>query len=154
MRCASGSCTTLRQNPHEEGAPRTIFFAGKGRAGLPMAKLIIQFIRTGALTADQVDHSSSWHSPYPHYEHEPETRAGVDLITSGHFNPDRRGVFDRQSMCCSRTAIDTCIWPILGATATAHRRPDQFYLQAADWDGTACPVAETARQWKRPPEFT
>ena len=35
------------------------------------------------LTADQVAGSRGWYSPYWHYEHEPETRAALDLILSG-----------------------------------------------------------------------
>src|SRR6185295_303412 len=39
------------------------------------------------LTAGQVDQTRGWYSPYWHYEHEPETRAALDLISSGYFNP-------------------------------------------------------------------
>src|SRR5262249_564277 len=46
------------------------------------------------LTADQVDRSRGWYSPYWHYHNEPETRAAIDLIASGRFNPGEPGVFD------------------------------------------------------------
>ena len=46
------------------------------------------------LTADQVAGSRGWYSPWWHYEHEPETRAALDLIFSGHFNPGEPGIFD------------------------------------------------------------
>jgi starch phosphorylase len=46
------------------------------------------------LTAEQVASSRSWYSPYWHYEHEPETRAALELIFSGHFNPDEPGIFE------------------------------------------------------------
>ena len=46
------------------------------------------------LTADQVDETRAWYNPYWHYENEPETRAALDLISSGHFNPGEQGVFD------------------------------------------------------------
>jgi glycogen phosphorylase len=45
------------------------------------------------LTVEQVENSRGWYSPYWHYEHEPETRAALDLIFSGHFNPNEPGVF-------------------------------------------------------------
>jgi glycogen phosphorylase len=46
------------------------------------------------LTADQVDESRGWYSPYWHYHNEPETRAAIDSIASGRFNPGEPGVFD------------------------------------------------------------
>jgi starch phosphorylase len=46
------------------------------------------------LTAPQVVDSRSWYNPYWHYEHEPETRAALDLILSDDFSPgDEPGVF-------------------------------------------------------------
>ena len=41
------------------------------------------------LTAEQVE-SRSWYSPYWHYDNERETRAALDLIFSGRFNPESR----------------------------------------------------------------
>src|SRR5712672_2279545 len=46
------------------------------------------------LTAQQVADSRGWYNPRWHYENEPETRAALDLISSGHFNPDEPGIFD------------------------------------------------------------
>jgi glycogen phosphorylase len=46
------------------------------------------------LTADQVAGSRGWYNPHWHYEHEPETRAALDLIFSGHFSHDEPGVFE------------------------------------------------------------
>jgi starch phosphorylase len=46
------------------------------------------------LTAEQVAGSRGWYSPRWHYENEPETRAALDLIFSGHFNRNEPGVFD------------------------------------------------------------
>jgi glycogen phosphorylase len=45
------------------------------------------------LTAAQVANSRSWYNPHWHYEHDPETRAALDLIFAGHFNPNEPGVF-------------------------------------------------------------
>ena len=46
------------------------------------------------LTAEQVAASRSWYNPHWHYENEPETRAALDLIFSGHFNPGEPGIFE------------------------------------------------------------
>jgi starch phosphorylase len=46
------------------------------------------------LTAQQVAESQGWYSPYWHYEHDPETRAALDLVLSDEFSPgDEPGVF-------------------------------------------------------------
>jgi glycogen phosphorylase len=45
------------------------------------------------LTVEQVENSRGWYSPYWHYEHEPETRAALDLIFSDHFSRDEPGIF-------------------------------------------------------------
>jgi starch phosphorylase len=45
------------------------------------------------LTVEQVEHSRSWYSPSWHHEHEPETRAALDLIFSDHFSRNEPGVF-------------------------------------------------------------
>jgi starch phosphorylase len=46
------------------------------------------------LTVEQVQNSQAWYNPYWHYEHEPATRAALDLIISGYFNRDEPGIFD------------------------------------------------------------
>ena len=45
------------------------------------------------LTAEQVVASRGWYSPFWHYENEPETRAALDIISSGHFSRNEPGVF-------------------------------------------------------------
>jgi len=45
------------------------------------------------LTAQQVAASRGWYSPHWHYEHEPETRAALDLIRADHFSRYEPGVF-------------------------------------------------------------
>ena len=46
------------------------------------------------LTAEQVASSRGWYSPQWHYEHEPENRAALDLIFSGHFSRQEPGIFE------------------------------------------------------------
>ncbi len=53
------------------------------------------------LTAEQVQQGRGWYDPHWHYEHEPETRAALDLIASDHFSATERGIF--------RPIIDTLL---------------------------------------------
>jgi starch phosphorylase len=45
------------------------------------------------LSAEQVAASRGWYNPLWHYEHEPETRAALDLIFADHFSRDEPGIF-------------------------------------------------------------
>ena len=45
------------------------------------------------LTAEQVVSSRPSYDPRWHYEHDPETRAAMDLVFSDHFSPNEPGVF-------------------------------------------------------------
>jgi glycogen phosphorylase len=45
------------------------------------------------LTAQQVTESRGWYDPHWHYDHEPETRAALDLVFSDHFSRNEPGVF-------------------------------------------------------------
>jgi starch phosphorylase len=45
------------------------------------------------LTAEQVADSRGWYNPHWHYEHEPETRAALDMISSNYFSPHEPGIF-------------------------------------------------------------
>jgi len=45
------------------------------------------------LTARQVADTRGWYNPHWHYEHEPETRAALDLIFSDHFSRYEPGIF-------------------------------------------------------------
>jgi glycogen phosphorylase len=46
------------------------------------------------LTVEEVENSRSWYSPYWHYEHQPETKAALDLISSDYFSRNEPGVFE------------------------------------------------------------
>jgi starch phosphorylase len=45
------------------------------------------------LTAEQVANNRGWYNPHWHYEHDPETRQALDLISSDHFSRNEPGVF-------------------------------------------------------------
>ncbi|HEV3238114.1 MAG TPA: glycogen/starch/alpha-glucan phosphorylase, partial [Gemmataceae bacterium] len=45
------------------------------------------------LTADEVSKSRGWYDPHWHYEHEPETRQVLDMISSDYFSRYEPGVF-------------------------------------------------------------
>jgi starch phosphorylase len=45
------------------------------------------------LTAAQVEGSRSWYNSHWHYDHEPETRAGLDMISSNYFSRYEPGIF-------------------------------------------------------------
>jgi glycogen phosphorylase len=45
------------------------------------------------LTVEQVQNSQAWYNPHWHYDHEPETRAALDLIFSDYFSRNEPGVF-------------------------------------------------------------
>jgi starch phosphorylase len=45
------------------------------------------------LTAQQVSDSRGWYDPRWHYDHDPETRAALDLIGAGHFSGSDRRLF-------------------------------------------------------------
>jgi starch phosphorylase len=46
------------------------------------------------LTVEEVAASRSWYNPHWHYDHDPETRAALDLIFSDHFSHDQPGIFE------------------------------------------------------------
>ena len=45
------------------------------------------------LNVEQVENSRAWYNPHWHYEHEPETRAALDLVFSDYFSRNEPGVF-------------------------------------------------------------
>ena len=45
------------------------------------------------LTAQQVADSRGWYNPYWHYDHDPETRAALEMISSDYFSRYEPGIF-------------------------------------------------------------
>jgi glycogen phosphorylase len=85
------------------------------------------------LTADQVAGSRGWYSPGWHYDHEPETRAALDLIFSNHFSRNEPGVFEPlREMLLTRGDYFMHLAD-LTAYLEADRRLLDCYARPAEW---------------------
>ncbi len=85
------------------------------------------------LTAEEVAGSQGWYRPQWHCDNEPETRAVLDLIASGHFSKDEPGVFQ----------------PILDALLTHGDR----YRHLADLTSYSEAHRRLAALWSTPEEW-
>jgi starch phosphorylase len=122
------------------------------------------------LTAEEVAGSRSWYSPWWHYDNEPETRAAIDLILSGHFSPGEPRLFsplhdallahgdhymhlaDLSSFLSADAALvqayaDPEAWSrmaILNIAASGFFSSDRTISQYASeiWNVTPCPVVK------------
>jgi starch phosphorylase len=89
------------------------------------------------LTAEQVASSRGWYSPYWHYEHEPETRAALDLILSDDFSPgDEPGVFAPLRDTLLTGGDHYMHLADLGAYLEADRRLVELYADPDGWTRT------------------
>ena len=87
------------------------------------------------LTAEQVASSRGWYDPGWHYHNEPETRAALDLIFSGHFSRSEPGVFEplRQVL-------------LTGGDYYMHLADLKSYMEA---DGRLCQLYADSAGWAR-----
>ena len=85
------------------------------------------------LSASEVAGSRGWYSPWWHYENEPETRAALDLIRSGHFNPGEPGVFQPIRDVLLANGDHYLHLADLGSYGAAHQRLGRFYLNQEEW---------------------
>jgi starch phosphorylase len=87
------------------------------------------------LTADQVTNSRGWYNPEWHYEHEPETRAALDLIFSDLFSRHEPGVFEplRETL-------------LTGGDHYMHLADLRSYLEA---DQRVCELYASPQAWTR-----
>jgi glycogen phosphorylase len=84
------------------------------------------------LTAEQVAASRGSYSPQWHYDHEPETRAALDLIFSDHFSRHEPGVFEplRESLLTRDHYLHLAD---LGSYLEADRRLCELYADPDAW---------------------
>ena len=89
------------------------------------------------LTASQVEQTRGWYNPRLHYENEPETRAALDLIASGYFNPGEPGVFDPILDILLNKGDFYLHLADLRSYSEAHARLGQFYRNREAWSRAA-----------------
>jgi glycogen phosphorylase len=77
--------------------------------------------------------SSGWYNPFWHYEHEPETRAALDLIRSDHFNRGEPGIFEPIWEVLLPKGDHYMHLADLTAYAEAHAELGALYRQSDAW---------------------
>jgi starch phosphorylase len=85
------------------------------------------------LTAEQVAGSRDWYSPQWHYDHEPETRAALDLIFSNHFSRAEPGVFEPLRETLLTHGDYYMHLADLASYLEADQRLCQLYADSAGW---------------------
>jgi starch phosphorylase len=84
------------------------------------------------LTAEQVAGSHGWYNPGWHYEHDPETRAALDLIASGHFSDSDTNLFSPIYDTLARTDHYMHLAD-LNSYLEADQRLRDLYSSPRDW---------------------
>jgi len=125
------------------------------------------------LTAEEVANSRGWYNPGWHYDHEPETRAALDLIFSNYFSRYEPGVFEplrdtllthgdfymhladlKSYLAADQRLVDLYADPqgwarkaILNIASSGEFSSDRTIGQYASgiWGAKPCPVPETRR---------
>jgi starch phosphorylase len=85
------------------------------------------------LTAGEVAGSRGWYSPRWHYDHEPETRAALDLIFSDHFSRNEPGVFAPLRDALLTAGDHYMHLADLTSYLEADRRLEQLYADPKGW---------------------
>ena len=85
------------------------------------------------LTAEQVDGSRGWYSPWWHYENEPETRAALDLIAADHFSRYEPGLFAPIVDTLLRHGDHYRHLADLTSYGEAHQRLGESYMDPEAW---------------------
>jgi len=88
-------------------------------------------------TAEQVAASAGRYDPYWYYEHQPETRAALDLVFSDHFSPHERGVFAPIQDTLLAQGDHYRHLADLGDYARAHRDVAALYSDPEAWSRKA-----------------
>ena len=85
------------------------------------------------LTVEQVQNSQAWYNPHWHYEHEPETRAALDLIFSDYFNRQEPGIFAPIRDTLLTNGDHYMHLADLTSYVQAQDRLGELYSNPADW---------------------
>jgi starch phosphorylase len=85
------------------------------------------------LTAEQVEESRGWYSPWWHYENEAETRAAIDLIASDHFSRYEPGIFAPIVDNLLRSGDHYRHLADLASYAHAQQRLGELYADQSAW---------------------
>jgi starch phosphorylase len=85
------------------------------------------------LTAGQVADSRGWYDPHWHYDHEPETRAALDLIFSNHFSRPEPGIFEPLREVLLTHGDYYMHLADLASYLEADRRATQLYARPDEW---------------------
>jgi starch phosphorylase len=89
------------------------------------------------LTAEQVVNSRGWYNPRWHYEHEPETRAALDLVFSGYFNRHEPDIFNPIREVLLTHGDYYMHLADLKSYGEAHESVGQLYADPAGWANKA-----------------
>jgi starch phosphorylase len=85
------------------------------------------------LTAEQVAQSRGYYSPVWHFDHEPETRAALELIASDHFSSSEPGVFSPILHALLGQGDHYLHLADLTSYSEAHARLGELYQDQEEW---------------------
>ena len=85
------------------------------------------------LTAQQVSESRGWYDPRWHYDNEPEVRAALDLVFSGHFNRSGTGVSEEVREALFTRKDQYMLLADLRSYVEASGRVGDLYSDADAW---------------------
>jgi glycogen phosphorylase len=85
------------------------------------------------LTVEQVQSSQSWYNPQWHYDHEPETRAALDLIFADYFSRYEPGIFGPIHDTLLTNGDHYMHLADLTSYVQAQDRLGDLYAQRAEW---------------------
>jgi starch phosphorylase len=102
------------------------------------------------LTADQVADSRGWYDPHWHYDHEPQTRAALDLLRSGHFSRGEPGLFMPLFDALLTHGDYYMHLADLKSYLEAHERMCELYANPDEWALTAILNVAASGKFSRP----
>ena len=89
------------------------------------------------LSAEEVANARGFYNPRWHYEHDPETRAAMDLIAADHFSPHEPGIFAPILDALLRYGDYYLHLADLKSYSEAHARLGKVYADKEDWSRKA-----------------